>query len=69
VHASPALQARMAGGVRVDELVPDVSDLPEFLTEAEFRARYGGVGSAAYLRVLADIEARIEALPLWRRGA
>ncbi|MEO7243553.1 MAG: hypothetical protein ABIX12_00150 [Rubrivivax sp.] len=69
VHASPALQARLAVGVRVDELVPDVSDLPEFLTEAEFHARYGAVGSAAYLRVLADIEARIEALPLWRRGA
>jgi hypothetical protein len=46
--------------------MPIVSDLPEFLPEAKFVALYGGVEGDGYRRVLADIEARIDALALWR---
>ncbi|MBC7942778.1 MAG: hypothetical protein H7Z19_24000, partial [Chitinophagaceae bacterium] len=65
--AEPArLQAALARGVSDASLMPDVADLPEFLSEAEFARRYGRVGSAGYNRVLADIEARLNALGLYR---
>ena len=43
-----------------------IDGLPTQLSEKQFAQRYDAVGSAAYNRVLADIEARIDALPLWR---
>ena len=60
------LQARIAAGVSDADLMPPVDGLPEHLPEAEFVARFGGVGGAAYGRMLADIEARIDALPVFR---
>jgi hypothetical protein len=60
------LQQRIAAGANEADFMPAVADLPEFLPEAVFVARYGGVGGAGYRRVLADIEARIDALPLFR---
>ena len=60
------LQALLAGGVREDSLVPNLADLPEFMTAAEFARRYGGVGGAEYTRMQADIERRVGALPLYR---
>jgi hypothetical protein len=60
------LQARIAAGVIDADLMPVVGDLPEHLPEPEFVARFGGVGGAAYNRLLADIEARIDALPMFR---
>ncbi len=60
------LQARLAGGVDDRSLMPDVADLPEFLSAADFARRYGGVGAPDYERVLADIERRVAALPLYR---
>ena len=60
------LQALLAGGVREDSLVPDMTDLPEFLSEAEFTRQYGGVGGVEYARMRADIERRLGALPLYR---
>lgn len=58
------LQRRLAAGVSDADLLPQVSDLPEHLPEAEFVARYGGVGGAGCQRLLASIEWRIEALPV-----
>jgi hypothetical protein len=60
------LQERIAAGVTDADLLPEVSDLQEHLPEREFVARYGGVGGAAYNRLLADIDARIDALPMFR---
>ncbi|MDP1901036.1 MAG: hypothetical protein Q8K96_11350 [Rubrivivax sp.] len=60
------LQSRLAPSTREDDFMPDASDLPEFLPEAEIDARYGGVGGTAFKRMAADIEARIETLPLFR---
>jgi len=59
-------QERMAQGVTDADLLPDVSDLPEFMRPAEFQARYGGVDAPAYRQQLADIQRRLEALPLYR---
>ena len=61
-----AVQAALAAGPTAAELLPDLSDLPEFLPEAQFLARYGGIGAPAYQALLADIEARIGALALYR---
>ena len=37
--------------------MPDVSDLPEFLSVREFQRRYGGVDTPAYQAMLREIEA------------
>jgi hypothetical protein len=60
------LQARAAGGIADADLMPEARDLPEFLPEREFVARYGGVGGAGYERLRAEIEARLDASPLLR---
>lgn len=61
-------QHRLAAGVRDADLIPEVSDLPEFLPEAAFVERFGGIGAPAYERMVADIESRVAALPLWAEG-
>jgi hypothetical protein len=66
VQEPARLQAALAGPLREFDLMPDVSDLPEFLPEAEFRQRFGGVGAPAYLRVLADIDARLVSTSWWQ---
>jgi hypothetical protein len=51
------------------DVLPSLDGLPSGLTEAEFRTRYGDVDSAAYRQQVAEIEARVDALPLHRRFA
>lgn len=58
-------QALLSTVRRSAELLPDVSDLPEFLGAREFEARYGGVGAPAFEAQRAEIEARIAALALF----
>jgi hypothetical protein len=66
VRDAARLQQRIAAGVGDADLLPPVNDLPEHLPQAEFDARFGGVGGAAYQRLLAAIEARIDALPMFQ---
>jgi hypothetical protein len=66
VREAARLQARIARGVVEADFMPTASDLPESLPEAEFIKRYGGVGGAAYKRMLAEIEARVDALPVFQ---
>jgi hypothetical protein len=56
----------VGAGVREADILPRVSDLPEFMPEAEFKRRYGGIGGSAYKSMMADIERRVSALPLYR---
>ncbi|HEX2831282.1 MAG TPA: hypothetical protein VHP37_33455 [Burkholderiales bacterium] len=58
-----ALQARLARGFSAGDFFPAVHDLPENLTTEQFRRDYGGVGAALYRRMVARIEARLDALP------
>lgn len=60
------LQGRLAGALSESDFMPDVSDLPEFLNEREFRTRYGAPGTPAYERLMGDIEQRLQATPLFR---
>jgi hypothetical protein len=59
------LQARVAGASEAD-FMPGTANLPGSVPEAEFVARFGGVDGGGYKRVLAEIEARVDALPLFR---
>ena len=49
------LQALLAGGVQEADFMPDVADLPEFMGEADFKRRFGGVGQPAYTTMMAEI--------------
>ena len=60
------LYREVARGLSEGDLIPDVRDLPEFLTEAEFKRRFGGIGAPPYLELLAEIERRLGALRLYR---
>jgi hypothetical protein len=60
------LQRQVGAGVRDADILPPVPDLPEFMREAEFKRRYGGIGAPAYKSKMDDIERRIAALPLYR---
>ncbi|MES2718130.1 MAG: hypothetical protein V4795_20345 [Pseudomonadota bacterium] len=61
-------QARLARGLAEADLMPDVGDLPEYMPEAEFRRRFGGVGAPAYQAMLREIETRLDVLPLLAAG-
>ena len=58
-------QKLMTGPLTEDKFIPNFLDLPEFLPDEEFKARYGGVGSERYNEVVADIERRIDGVELY----
>ena len=65
--ASPdALQRAATAGLSVSDIMPDVSGLPESLTESQFAERFGGIGSPRYMAMVHTIDARVAALPLLR---
>ena len=66
MRAPEQLQQRIATGLSEQDLLPDLSDLPEYLTEAEFRQRYGAIDAPAYRQMMAAIEARLDQLALLR---
>ena len=66
LRAPQRVQQVLAQGITDAELMPDVSDLPEFLRAAEFNSRYGGIDAPAYRQQLADIDRRIRALSLYQ---
>ena len=43
-----------------------LADLPEYMPEAEFTGRFGGVGAPAYKQMMQDIERRVAACALYR---
>ena len=66
-RAVEAAGRAQCAGIDERDLMPDVSDLPESLSDAEVEKRFGGIGGARYGAMLAEIDARIAALPLLRR--
>lgn len=64
--SATALQDRIAPGLEDAALMPPIAGLPAFLGQAEFERRFGGVGSPAYRELTAEIERRIDALPVYR---
>ena len=62
-----ALARALAAGVPESDFMPDVSDLPEFMPEAEFKRRFGGLDSPGYATMIAKIDQRVDATPLLSR--
>lgn len=60
------VQSRLAGTKDASLYFPSVADLPEFMDQAEFQRRFGGVGQPAYTRMVKQIEGRIGGLGLYR---
>jgi uncharacterized protein YpmS len=60
------LQQKLSGEVAEDIFVPDLRDLPEFMPQAEFSEKYGGINQPEFQRVIADIEERISQLSLFK---
>jgi hypothetical protein len=58
------LQRRIASGVEDGDLMPLWSDLPEFMPEAEFKRRFGGIDAPAYQAMMQKIEQRVAALSI-----
>lgn len=57
---------RFAAGLPVDDVLPPLDGLPEFMPEDEFLRRFGGVDAPAYQTMIEDIEARLAKLELYR---
>jgi hypothetical protein len=64
VNAPEVLLDRLSQPIADGDLLPPVDDLPEFLTAAQFRQRYGDVESPVYREQAQDIEQRLDRLPL-----
>jgi hypothetical protein len=60
------VQDLLAAGAGEADLMPVTTGLAEFMDEAEFRRRFGGIGAPGYRREVAEIEERIDALPVHR---
>ena len=60
------LLAALASGPPPAAYFPDIAGLPEFLSEAEFRRRYGELGSPAYQQEMAKVRERVAALPIYQ---
>ena len=60
------LQKKLREGITERDLMPITADLPEFMPEAEFQRRFGGIDGPEYKKMMAEIERRIAALPFYR---
>lgn len=59
------VQRALAAAASEIAFMPQVRDLPEGLSESKFKALFGDVNSDAYKRLEAEIDARIDELPLY----
>jgi hypothetical protein len=59
-------QSRLSDLITEADIFPAVRDLPEGLSEIEFKRRYGTTSSRAYNRLIAEIDRRIGNISLYR---
>ncbi len=59
-------QHRLSDLITEADIFPAVRDLPEGLSEPEFKRRYGDVNSRAYNRLVAEIDRRIGKITLYQ---
>jgi hypothetical protein len=50
------------------DFMPDPTDLPEHMDDAEFKQRYQSVDSDIYQELSKQIDARIAAIPLYKQN-
>ncbi|CAA9891176.1 conserved hypothetical protein [Candidatus Methylobacter favarea] len=61
------LQKAMAQVKDYRDFMPDPRDLPEKMSEADFKSRFGSIESPAYQEISKLIDARITAAPIYNR--
>lgn len=68
LRENPANLNKFISNHRVSDqdISPKISDLPENMPEAEFKSRFGEIGSMAYQDMTNKIESRISDLPLYQ---
>lgn len=66
VARSPRVSALLASEFSDADLLPPLDGLPEYLRQREFRQRFGGPGQPAYEQQSAEIERRLQSMPLYR---
>lgn len=66
VDEAARVQGLLAAGPREEDLLPPLADLADFMPEADFLRRFGGVGAPAYEAQLVEIDRRLAALALLR---
>ncbi len=59
-------QSRLSDLISEADIFPAVRDLPEGLSESEFKRRYGDTSSRAYNRLVAEIDRRIGKITLYQ---
>ena len=66
--ASQAMQTqlRLSESFTEEDFFPDISDLPEKLSEEDFKLQFDNRQSKQYLAMLSDIDARIAGLAIYR---
>ena len=64
--AALRMQNKLANVRDAGTFFPKVRDLPEFISQAEFQRRFGGVGQPAYQHMMQRIEKRIAELAIYR---
>lgn len=62
IDSAQELQRRVASGLKDSDLMPRWSDLPEHMPEAEFKRRFGGIGTPAYQQMIEKIDQRVSIL-------
>lgn len=63
--AAHRVQDRLAAGVAVADILPELTGLPEGLPRGELQARFGGLGGAETQRLLEEIDRRIALLTVY----
>ncbi len=64
--AAGFVQAFLANSPAESDFMPDVLDLPELMPNDQFVRDYGSLTDPRYLRVIKDIEERLDKLPIFR---
>ncbi len=60
------IQYIVARGISDQDIIPLTEDLPEFMSDAEFKRVFGGPESLAYKQIIAVIERRVIELTIFR---
>jgi hypothetical protein len=60
------MQRRLARTLRENDIMPDIERLPEGMQEVEFQRRFQQRNGGAYRRMMAEIERRITACPVYQ---
>lgn len=66
IESALYIQQLAEQGLRDEDLLPEISGLPEGLTQAEFEREYQDINSAAYQQMLLKLDGNIMQLPLYQ---